>query len=87
MCVLCPCFLLLSLFCETRLEEVQATRDALTEEVTSLGRRNTELQALASAVPSLREQVKSNVNKTRGNNDNSEPKQQHPDYSNCYFVV
>lgn len=40
------------------LEAVQATRDALTEEVTSLGRRNTELEALAKAVPLLREQVR-----------------------------
>lgn len=40
-----------------RLEEVQAIRDALTEEVTSLGRRNTELEALAKAVPLLRDQV------------------------------
>ena len=40
------------------LEAVQSTRDALTEEVTSLGRRNTELEALAKAVPLLREQVR-----------------------------
>ena len=36
---------------------MQAIRDALTEEVTSLGRRNTELEALAKAVPLLRDQV------------------------------
>lgn len=41
-----------------RLAEVQATRDALTEEVTALGRRNTELEARAKAVPLLREKVK-----------------------------
>ncbi|CAB1105572.1 unnamed protein product [Ectocarpus sp. CCAP 1310/34] len=42
---------------QQRLEAVQATRDALTEEVTSLGRRNTELEALAKAVPLLRDQA------------------------------
>ena len=41
----------------TRLDEVQAIRDALTEEVTALGRRNIELEALAKAVPLLRDQV------------------------------
>lgn len=39
------------------MEEVQTTRDALTEEVTALGRRNTELEALAKALPILREQA------------------------------
>lgn len=47
-------------FLENSLEAVQATRDALTEEVTSLGRRNTELEALAKAVPLLRDQVTGN---------------------------
>ncbi|CAM9854451.1 unnamed protein product, partial [Hapterophycus canaliculatus] len=42
---------------QQRLEAVQATRDALTDEVTSLGRRNTELEALAKAVPLLKAQA------------------------------